>query len=44
VNLSVWQETAIRQPALLAEECVLPEFAHRTLTGSLVLTVNTGYE
>jgi len=44
VNLSAWQLAAIRQPALLAEECALPGYAHRVLTGSLVLTVNSGYE
>lgn len=44
MKLSAWQLTAIRQPALIAEECALPEFAHYTMTGSLVLTVNSGYE
>jgi hypothetical protein len=39
-----WQRTAIEAPALLAEEVMRPRFAHRTLDGTLVLTVNTGYE
>lgn len=44
MTFSAWQLTAIRQPALLAEECALPEFAHHAISGSVVLTVNAGYE
>lgn len=39
-----WQRLAIESPALLAEETMRPRFAHRTHLGTLVLTVNTGYE
>ncbi len=38
------QTIAIRHPALLAEECAHPRFAHWTSLGSLVLSVNAGYE
>jgi len=39
-----WQSIAITHPALLAEECVHPRFAHALVNGTLVLSVNAGYE
>lgn len=42
--MNPWQRTAIEAPAYLAEETMRPRFAHRTLDGSLVLSVNSGYE
>ena len=42
--MNPWQRIAIESPALIAEETMRPRFAHRTLDGTLVLTVNTGYE
>ncbi len=43
--MSDWRVTALARPALLAEECMHPRFAHRLPDGSsVVLTVNAGYE
>lgn len=39
-----WQEIAIGFPCLLAEETAHPRFGHVVPGGSLVLTVNAGYE
>jgi hypothetical protein len=39
-----WQLTAISHPALLAEECAHPRFGHQTVTGTVVLSVNSGFE
>lgn len=40
-----WQRIAIEHPALIAEECAHPRYVHELRTGgSLVLTVNAGYE
>lgn len=39
-----WQLTAITNYALLAEECAHPRFGHVLAHGTLVLTVNAGYE
>lgn len=40
-----WQRIAIENPALIAEECAHPRYAHALGGGaSLVLTVNAGYE
>jgi len=44
MKLSAWQEVALAHPALLAEECAHPRYGHRTPMGTVVLTVNTGYE
>jgi hypothetical protein len=38
------QLTAIRNVALLAEECAHPRFGRRTPLGTIVLTINAGYE
>ena len=43
-ELSDWQLAAISEPALIAEECMRPVFARRVARGTLVLTVNIGYE
>jgi len=42
--LTPWQITAITHPALLAEETAHPRFGHVLTTGTLVLSVNAGYE
>ncbi len=39
-----WQQVAFEHPALLAEECAHPQFGHRTPRGTVVLTINAGYE
>lgn len=44
MNLTAWQRIAIEEPALLAQECLYPRNAHLTATGSVVLSVNAGYE
>lgn len=38
------QQTALRHPSLLAEETAHPRFGSVTALGSVVLTINTGYE
>lgn len=38
------QETAFRNIALIAEECALPRYGQRTALGTVVVTVNAGYE
>jgi hypothetical protein len=38
------QATARAHIALLAEECAHPRFGKRTPLGTIVLTVNAGYE
>lgn len=38
------QKVALNNVALLAEECAHPRFAQRQALGSVVLTVNAGYE
>jgi len=42
--MNPWQRLAYDAPALLAEETMRPRFAHRTLDGTLVLSLNSGYE
>jgi hypothetical protein len=42
--VTVWQQIALDHPCLLAEETAHPRFGHVTRTGSVVLTINTGYE
>lgn len=44
MSLSEWQLVAIQHPALIAQETMHPRFAHRIAGGTLVLTVNAGYE
>ncbi len=38
------QQTALAHIALLAEECAHPRYGKRTAIGTVVLTVNAGYE
>jgi hypothetical protein len=38
------QRRALDHVALLAEECAHPRFGKRTPLGTIVLTVNAGYE
>lgn len=42
--MTAWQQTALDHPCLLGEETAHPRFAHRLAHGSVVLTVNAGYE
>jgi hypothetical protein len=42
--MSPEQARALAKPALIAEECAHPRYAKQTALGSVVLTVNTGYE
>jgi hypothetical protein len=42
--MNLWQQAAIRYPALLAEETMYPYLRHVVKTGTLVLSVNAGYE
>lgn len=42
--MNPWQRIAIENPALLAEETMRPRFGHWTIDGTLVLSVNSGYE
>jgi len=39
-----YQETAVRFPCYFAIETAHPRFAHKVALGTLVLTVNSGYE
>ena len=41
---TLMQETAILHPCLLAEETAHPRFGLGTRHGSIVLSVNVGYE
>lgn len=38
------QRTALAHVALLAEECAHPRFGTRSRVGTVVVTVNAGYE
>lgn len=38
------QQAALQHPSLLAEETAHPRFATQTALGSVVLSINTGYE
>lgn len=38
------QLIALKAPALIAEDCTLPRYGKTTALGTLVLTVNTGFE
>lgn len=38
------QRTALRHPALLAEETLYPRTHWATALGTITLTINTGYE
>ena len=38
------QKVALAHPCLIAEETAHPRFARSLSRGSLVLTINTGYE
>lgn len=42
--MTPYQEVALRFVCYLAEETARPRFAHALPEGSLVLTVNSGYE
>lgn len=44
MNLTAWQLEAISHPCLLAEETAHPRYGHQTVAGSVVLSVNAGYE
>lgn len=44
MKLTAWQRTAIEHYALIAEETAHPRFGHLVTGGSVVLTVNAGYE
>ena len=44
LRLTRAQRVALSRPCLLAEECMHPRFGATTALGSVVLTVNTGYE
>lgn len=39
-----WHATALRHVCYLAEETARPRFTHAITFGSVVLTVNSGYE
>jgi hypothetical protein len=39
-----WQDVAQRNPCFLAEETMHKRFVHRHPLGSVVLTINSGYE
>lgn len=39
-----WQKIALEHPCLLAEEVMHPRFGHHIPSGSVVLTINSGYE
>lgn len=43
-SLTPAQRTALDNIALVAEECAHPRFGHHSRIGSVVLTVNAGYE
>lgn len=43
-ELTAQQRVALRQPAYFAVECVHSRYARTQQLGSLVLTVNAGYE
>lgn len=43
-NLTSHQKVALRNPCYLANETTHPRFGRRLLLGSIVLTVNAGYE
>jgi hypothetical protein len=43
-TMTEWQQTAFAHPCRLAEETAHPRFQHRTALGSVVLTINYGYE
>ena len=42
--MTPYQQTAIRFPCYFASETMQPRFAHALPRGSLILTVNSGYE
>ena len=42
--MTEYQETALRFPAYFAIECSHPRYAHSVRLGTLVLSVNSGYE
>jgi hypothetical protein len=44
VSLTAWQLEAITHPCLIAEETAHPRFGHITVNGTVVLSVNAGYE
>jgi hypothetical protein len=44
VRLSAWQRTALEHVCLVAEETAHPRFGRFVAGGSLVLSVNAGYE
>ena len=43
-SLSKPQRTALTIPCMLAEECAHPRYARRAGLGTIVVSVNAGYE
>ena len=43
-DLTPHQKTALRHPCYFAVETAHPRYAHSAWYGSLIITVNTGYE
>jgi hypothetical protein len=43
VKLSAWQQVAIENWTLIPEEQARPIFGHRSIAGTLVLTVRAGW-
>ncbi len=43
-KLTEMQRTAIEHPCLLPEETAHPRFALLTRSGSIILTINSGFE
>lgn len=44
LTLTPAQRTALENVALVAEECAHPRYAQRARIGTVILTVNAGYE
>lgn len=42
--MTAQQRTALRRPALIAEECAHPRYRNRTRSGTVIITVDSGYE
>lgn len=43
-SMTDWQAVALKHPCYLGEETARPRFAHADVLGSIVLSVNSGYE
>lgn len=44
MSVSMAREVALSNPCYLAEECANPAYGRRGPLGTIVLTVNAGYE